>query len=127
MIAARDAVAVVRVVAVALEDRYADAPAARRIREHLGLPWPEVRELAPIAGRGRSSALGHALDERQGDWLTPEYSDGAGLVPGTTDGLPVNSRPTRCRRSRRRRRSSTRSGSATVGPGCTYAAPRDLI
>lgn len=58
-----------------LSDRYADAPAARRICEHLDLPWPKVRELAFTAGRGRSIALGHALNERQGNWLTPEYSD----------------------------------------------------
>ena len=56
-------------------ERQAHAPAARRICEYVGLPWSKVRELAFMSRAGRSIALGHALNERQGDWLTPEHSD----------------------------------------------------
>jgi len=59
----------------ALSDRYADAPPARRICEHLGLPWAKVRELAFMEPTRRAIALGHALNEQQGNWLTPAYSD----------------------------------------------------
>jgi hypothetical protein len=59
----------------ALSGRFADAPPARRICEHLGLRWPQVRELAFMSGPGQRIALGHALNERQGNWLTGEYSD----------------------------------------------------
>ena len=59
----------------ALSARFADAPPARRIAEHLGLPWAKVRELAFMPPRGRHIGLGHALNERQGNWLTEEYSD----------------------------------------------------
>jgi hypothetical protein len=54
---------------------HADAPAARRICEFVGLPWPKVRELAFMPPRGRRIGLGHALNEKEGGWLTPEYSD----------------------------------------------------
>ncbi len=62
-------------VARAVSERYADAPPARRICERLDLPWDKVRELAFMPSRRRSIALGHALNERQGGWLTGEYSD----------------------------------------------------
>lgn len=58
-----------------LSNRFPDAPAARRIAEHLGLPWRKVVELAFIGGRGQATALGHALNEKEGNWLTPEYCD----------------------------------------------------
>ena len=72
-----------------LSDRYADAPPARRICEHLGLPWTKVRELAFMAPAGRAIALGHALNERQGDWLTPQHSDFALKVVARRLGVPT--------------------------------------
>jgi hypothetical protein len=56
-------------------DGFADAPAARRICEHLGLRWAKVRELAFMPSRGQRVALGYALNEHQGNWLTPEHCD----------------------------------------------------
>lgn len=61
--------------AITLSDRFADAPPARRISEHLELPWPKVRELAFLPPVSQHIALGHALNERQGYWLTLQYSD----------------------------------------------------
>ena len=52
---------------------FADAPAARRICEHLRLPWQKVRELAFMAGHAQRVALGHALGDAEADWLTDEY------------------------------------------------------
>jgi len=56
-------------------ERFADVPSAKRICEHLGLPWAKVRELAFMAPASQRIALGHALNDQQGNWLTPEYSD----------------------------------------------------
>jgi hypothetical protein len=58
-----------------LSDQFADAPAARRICEYLELGWTKLLELALLPAAGQRIALGHALNERQGNWLTPEYSD----------------------------------------------------
>jgi hypothetical protein len=58
-----------------LSQAFPDAPPARRICEHLGLPWGKVRELAFLPHSAQPIALGKALNERQGQWLTPEYSD----------------------------------------------------
>jgi hypothetical protein len=58
-----------------LSERHADAPAAKRICEELGLPWRKVLELAFTAGPGRAIALGRALNDSEGNWLTEEYSD----------------------------------------------------
>jgi hypothetical protein len=56
-------------------ERFADAPAARRIAEHLGLPWSKVRELAFMGPRGRLTGLSHALGQDDSGWLTEEYAD----------------------------------------------------
>jgi len=56
-----------------LSERFADVPAARRIREHLRLPWEKIRELAFMNGHAQRVALGHALGGEQTDWLTREY------------------------------------------------------
>jgi hypothetical protein len=56
-----------------LNVRFAAAPAARRICEHLRLPWQKVRELAFMTGHGQRVALGHALGDAAADWLTEEY------------------------------------------------------
>jgi len=58
-----------------LSEAFRDAPPARRICEHLDLSWEKLRELAFLAPSGQRIALGQALNERQGNWLTPEYSD----------------------------------------------------
>jgi len=57
-----------------LRECFVDAPAARRICEHLGLPWEKIRELASMNGHAQRVALGHALGGKQADWLTEEYS-----------------------------------------------------
>jgi hypothetical protein len=49
------------------------APAARRICEHLDLPWTKVVELAFLDGQAQAVALGHALGDGHGDWLTDEH------------------------------------------------------
>jgi hypothetical protein len=56
-----------------LSERFADVPAARRICEHLRLPWEKIRELAFMNGHAQRVALGHALGGEQADWLTEEY------------------------------------------------------
>lgn len=58
-----------------LSARFPDAPPARRICEHLDLPWQKLRELAFLPSGAQHIALGKALNERQGNWLTPEYTD----------------------------------------------------
>jgi len=57
-----------------LSDRFVDVPAARRICEHLRLPWEKIGELAFMNGHAQRVALGHALGGEQADWLTEEYS-----------------------------------------------------
>jgi hypothetical protein len=57
-----------------LSERFGDVPAARRICEHLGLPWEKICELAFMNGHAQRVALGHALGGEQADWLTQEYS-----------------------------------------------------
>jgi hypothetical protein len=57
-----------------LSERFVDVPAARRICEHLRLPWDQIRELGFMTGHARRVALGHALGGEQADWLTEEYS-----------------------------------------------------
>ena len=54
-------------------ERFLDAPAARRVCEHLRLPWERVRELAFMAGHGQRVALGHALGDAESDSFTGEY------------------------------------------------------
>lgn len=56
-----------------LSERFADAPPARRIAEHLGLSWPEVVRIALLAPGSRARALGHQFGDGDEDWLTPEY------------------------------------------------------
>ncbi|WP_249011114.1 hypothetical protein [Conexibacter sp. DBS9H8] len=58
-----------------LSETFPDAPSARRICEHLDLSWEKLRELAFLPSAAQRIALGKALNERQGSWLTPEYSD----------------------------------------------------
>jgi len=58
-----------------LSGRFGGAPAARRISERLGIPWPKVRELAFLPPRAQLTALGRALSELEGDWLTFEYAE----------------------------------------------------
>jgi hypothetical protein len=58
-----------------LSETFPDAPSARRICEHLDLSWEKLRELAFLPSAAQRIALGKALNERQGNWLTPEYSD----------------------------------------------------
>lgn len=58
-----------------LSETFSDAPPARRICEHLDLQWEKLRELAFLPSGRQPIALGKALNERQGNWLTPEYSD----------------------------------------------------
>jgi hypothetical protein len=70
-------------------ERDADAPPARRICEHLGLPWGKVRELAFMSPNGRSIALGHALNQQQGGWLTAEYSDVVLALVARRRGVPT--------------------------------------
>lgn len=60
-------------LARALVPEAADAPAARRIAEALGLPWRRVLELSVMPEPGRSIRLGHELNEREGGWLTKDY------------------------------------------------------
>jgi hypothetical protein len=55
--------------------RFAHAPAARRICEHVRLPWEKVCALAFMAGHSQRVALGHALGDAESDWLTAEYCD----------------------------------------------------
>jgi len=57
-----------------LSERFVDVPAARRICEHLGLPWEKIRELASMSGHAQRVGLGHALGGEQAEWLTKEYS-----------------------------------------------------
>jgi hypothetical protein len=57
-----------------LSGRFVDVPAARRICEHLRLPWEKIRELAFMNGHAQRVALGHALGGEQADWLTREHS-----------------------------------------------------
>ncbi|MBV8945847.1 MAG: hypothetical protein JOZ95_10525 [Solirubrobacterales bacterium] len=57
-----------------LGERFTDVPAARRICEHLRLPWEKIRELAFMDGHAQRIALGHALGDEQANWLTTEYS-----------------------------------------------------
>jgi hypothetical protein len=56
-------------------EAHADAPPARRIAETLGLSWSKVVELAFVAPARQRIALGQALNERQGNWLTTEYAE----------------------------------------------------
>lgn len=58
-----------------LSETFPDAPSARRICEHLDLSWEKLCELAFRPRGAQPIALGKALNERQGHWLTPEYSD----------------------------------------------------
>jgi hypothetical protein len=58
-----------------LSERFGDAPAARRICEHLRLAWEKIRELAFMRGHAQRVGLGHALGGEQADWLTEEYSN----------------------------------------------------
>jgi hypothetical protein len=58
-----------------LSERFGDAPEARRICEHLRLPWEKIRELAFMSGHAERVALGHALGGEQADWLTEQYSN----------------------------------------------------
>ena len=58
-----------------LSETFLDAPPARRICEHLDLSWVRLRKLAFLSPGAQPIALGKALNERQGNWLTPEYSD----------------------------------------------------
>jgi hypothetical protein len=55
-------------------DRFVDAPAARRICEHLRLPWGKVLDLAFLNGHAQRVALGHALSGEEADWLTDAHS-----------------------------------------------------
>jgi hypothetical protein len=54
-------------------DDFGDAPAARRICEHLRLSWGKVRELAFLTGHRQRVAFGHAMSDVTADWLTFEY------------------------------------------------------
>lgn len=58
-----------------LSERFSDAPPARRIAERLGVPWAKVVELAFMPSRAQATGLGHALNEREGNWLTAEHTD----------------------------------------------------
>lgn len=58
-----------------LSERFADAPSARRVCEHLGLSWEKIRALAFMRGHGQRIALGHTVSTEETDWLTEEYSD----------------------------------------------------
>lgn len=52
---------------------HSDAPPARRICECLGLGWAKVREIAFMPANAQRIALGRALNERQGSWLTEAH------------------------------------------------------
>jgi hypothetical protein len=54
---------------------FPEAPAARRICEHLRLPWEKIREVALMTGHAQRVALGHALGGEEADWLTDEYAE----------------------------------------------------
>lgn len=58
-----------------LSERFSDAPPARRIAERLSVPWAKVVELAFMPPRAQATGLGHALNEREGNWLTAEHTD----------------------------------------------------
>lgn len=67
----------------------ADVPAARRICEHLRLPWEKVRVLAFITDHGQRVALGHALRDAETDWLTDEYCSFALNLIARREGVPT--------------------------------------
>ena len=82
-----------------LSERFVDAPPARRICEHLRLPWEKIRELAFLNGHAQRVALGHALGGDHADWLTEEYSCFALMLLARRLGVP-NLSPSQYRAAR---------------------------
>jgi hypothetical protein len=95
-----------------LSEAAADAPAARRIAEALGLSWAAVWRLAVMEGHGQVMALGAAQRSRaENEWLTHEYCDFVLRLVARRLGVPTLT-PTQYRVERERMLAEQRKGAA---------------